>query len=509
MSDLSSTGARASRQRAHAGGWQTPSAIRAQLLRLMFVPAACVTGLCAALGSGAVIEQPGRPGEAGLLAVLLVGLVVIAVRTRSRAIAVSGDLVRAMEAALQAERDQGEERERATRDWIQWLSELVSEQRGALIKTMEQLSRGQLPQNPATQVAEADPANGDHYHVLEQQVRAFALETHRAVLRASASQQLLVLVTIARRLQSLVTRSLKDLDLLERETEDPDLFEGLLHVDHLVTRLRRHIESVAVVGGAVARPVQAPVQVSTVLRLALSEIEYYSRVKITRPVEGVLRGPAVTDVIHLVAELLENATMFSRPETTVVVQAQLVAAGLAIDIDDRGLRMEREDLEKAARLLRRPDQIALHEQLKDGRIGLYVVALLARRHGISVTLQHNMYGGTRASLLLPAGLLDTTTAVTNPPQVAATMPSTVGAPSPLWAAPPMQRPATVTAINNAASAPASHRERPALPRRPRPAYRQTIAQEAAGQAASGEARPDLMAQFTQGVQRAIEPRPTT
>ncbi|MBM7092791.1 ATP-binding protein, partial [Streptomyces sp. S12] len=114
------------------------------------------------------------------------------------------------------------------------------------------------------------------------------------------------------------------LDELENEIEDPDLLKGLFHVDHLATRIRRHAENLAVLGGAVSRRQWSnPVSMTEVLRSAIAEVEQYSRVKLVPPIDGTLRGHAVADVIHLLAELVENATVFSAPHTQVLLRASL------------------------------------------------------------------------------------------------------------------------------------------------------------------------------------------
>ena len=168
----------------------------------------------------------------------------------------------------------------------------------------------------------------------------------QAVLRAagkghggrSDEQRVEIFVNLARRMQSLVHREIELLDDLEAQVEDPDLLKGLFTVDHLATRMRRQSESLAVLGGSASRRQWTrQVTMHEVLRAAVAEVEQYSRVKVVPPVEGVLRGAAVTDVIHLIAELVENATKFSAPHTTALLRAQHVSAGLAIEVEDRGL----------------------------------------------------------------------------------------------------------------------------------------------------------------------------
>ncbi|MFD4791079.1 sensor histidine kinase, partial [Streptomyces sp. NPDC058459] len=224
--------------------------------------------------------------------------------------------------------------------------------------------------------------------------------------QAAAEQKLEVFVNLARRLQSLVHREISILDELENDIEDPDLLKGLFHVDHLATRIRRHAENLAVLGGAVSRRQWSnPVGMTEVLRSAIAEVEQYSRVKLVPPVEGELRGHAVADVIHLLAELIENATVFSAPQTQVLLRAGLVTSGLAIEVEDRGLGMPVEEQHRMNALLVDPDQADVAGMLADGRIGLYVVSQLARRHGISVRLQSNIYGGVQAVLVVPQALL--------------------------------------------------------------------------------------------------------
>lgn len=224
--------------------------------------------------------------------------------------------------------------------------------------------------------------------------------------QAGSEQKLEVFVNLARRLQSLVHREISILDELENEIEDPDLLKGLFHVDHLATRIRRHAENLAVLGGAVSRRQWShPVSMTEVLRSAIAEVEQYSRVKLVPPIDGTLRGHAVADVIHLLAELVENATVFSAPHTQVLLRANLVTSGLAVEVEDRGLGMPVAEQKNMNALLADPDQVNVASLLADGRIGLFVVSQLARRHGINVRLQTNIYGGVQAVLVVPQGLL--------------------------------------------------------------------------------------------------------
>ncbi|MFI6349096.1 ATP-binding protein [Streptomyces sp. NPDC050560] len=211
---------------------------------------------------------------------------------------------------------------------------------------------------------------------------------------------------LAHRLQALVHREILLLDEIEDAIEDPDLLKSLFHIDHLATRTRRHAENLAVLGGAVSRRQWSrPVPVTEVLRSATAEVEQYSRVRLVPPTNGTLHGHAVADVVHLLAELIENATVFSAPHTHVLLKVDPVTSGLAIEVEDRGLGMPAGEQERMNALLADPCRTSVGGLLKDGRIGLFVVSQLARRHGISVRLGGNIYGGVQAVLVLPRELL--------------------------------------------------------------------------------------------------------
>lgn len=216
-----------------------------------------------------------------------------------------------------------------------------------------------------------------------------------------------VFVKLARRLQSLINRAIKRIDELEQDNEDPELLDGLYEIDHLFTLARRQGENLAVLGGeAPQRRSNKPVSVYAVLLAAVSEAEHYRQISIV-PVEDVeIHGHAVAEIIHLLAELLENATRFTSPDgPKVEVRAHRVTAGLAIEVQDRGLGMSHEDLDRINHLLDGSTRIDLSELLEDGRIGLAVVRELARRHHIRVRLQPNIFGGIAAAVVLPPPLL--------------------------------------------------------------------------------------------------------
>ncbi|WP_433466387.1 sensor histidine kinase [Spirillospora sp. CA-128828] len=256
------------------------------------------------------------------------------------------------------------------------------------------------------------PDTADPYLQLEHEVRKAQGTAWNAVIGAAgreaaggSSQRVAVFVNLARRMQSLSHRAIQGLDELENQVEDPDLLKGLFRVDHLSTRMRRQAESLAVIGGAASRRGWTkPVTVYEVLRSAIAEVEHYDRVKVVPPVDGSLRGGAVADIVHLLAELIENATKFSPPQTQVLIRFERVTAGMAIEVEDRGLGIPRESQRRLNELLADNEQADTEELLKDGRIGLLVVSALARRHKVRVQLQSNVYGGTQAIVVVPEEL---------------------------------------------------------------------------------------------------------
>ncbi|MFJ3617183.1 ATP-binding protein [Streptomyces iakyrus] len=368
--------------------------IRPQLLRLAVLPpvAVALSGCAAVLFT--VRSTGARPGLTlwavlgGAVFVALVGIAVAAVAANRAA--------------------------RSVHDRIEVLRRSTARREADLRTLVETLRRGDGPPPLAPQSRPGGPAeDADDFDLLSADLSRAHDGAVTAVVQASqlssqagSEQKLEVFVNLARRLQSLVHREISILDELENEMEDPDLLKGLFHVDHLATRIRRHAENLAVLGGAVSRRQWSnPVSMTEVLRSAIAEVEQYSRVKLVPPIDGQLRGHAVADVIHLLAELVENATVFSAPHTQVLLRANLVTSGLAVEVEDRGLGMPLEEQTRMNALLADPDQVNVARLLADGRIGLFVVSQLARRHGITVRLQTNIYGGVQAVLVVPQALL--------------------------------------------------------------------------------------------------------
>ncbi|RPF44474.1 signal transduction histidine kinase [Streptomyces sp. Ag109_G2-6] len=375
--------------------------IRPQLVRAAVLPT-----LAAALsGTAAVIFTLQLGGGAGhrdaRLWPVLAGCALLAV----------GALAAALLGAQRAAK--------AVRDRCEALRRSSMRGRQELRTTAERLERGERPARPVwagrgtVPPEAAGPARVDEFWLLAQELRGAREQAHEALVRLAApaapsdsDRKVEVFVNLARRLQSLVHREISLLDELEDTVEDPDLLRQLFHVDHLATRIRRHAENLAVLGGAASRRQWTrPIDLSEVLRSSVAEVEQYTRVKVVPPAGGTVRGHAVADVVHLLAELVENATVFSAPDTDVVVRAERVTAGIAVEVEDRGLGMPPQEQNRMNTLLGDPDQVSVRHLLADGRIGLFVVSALARRHGIAVELKSNIYGGVLAVLVLPQGLL--------------------------------------------------------------------------------------------------------
>ncbi|MBB6171082.1 signal transduction histidine kinase [Nocardiopsis mwathae] len=215
-----------------------------------------------------------------------------------------------------------------------------------------------------------------------------------------------VFLGIAHRNQSLVQRQLQLLDRVEREEEDPDLLEDLFHLDHLATRGRRNAENLIILGGAQpGRRWRNPIPLVDILRGAISETEEYARVKLRVVPDLALSGSVVADVIHLVAELVENATSFSPPHTPVHIHSEVVPKGVVVEIEDRGLGMSEAGLAEANATLSQAPEFDVMAMNSDSRLGLFVVARLAVKHDIHVQLCPSPYGGTRAIVLIPSALI--------------------------------------------------------------------------------------------------------
>jgi signal transduction histidine kinase len=216
-----------------------------------------------------------------------------------------------------------------------------------------------------------------------------------------------VFLDIAHRNQSIVHRQLDVLDQAERAQEDPDQLALLFQLDHLSTRARRNAENLIILGGGQAgRQWRLPVPLMEITRSAISEAENYIRVQVMDLPDVYVQGAAVGDVIHLVAELVDNATRFSPPMSRIEVRGNLAGKGVVLEVEDQGIGIEDDLLEELNRVLHEPPDFQVMALAEEPRLGLFVVAQLAARHGIRVTLAPSpAYGGTRVIVLLPNSII--------------------------------------------------------------------------------------------------------
>ncbi|WP_198169125.1 sensor histidine kinase [Herbidospora daliensis] len=255
---------------------------------------------------------------------------------------------------------------------------------------------------------EAPPIDAGGSMEVEDVGHAFS-SVQRTAIEAAVGQAALrrgvghVFLNLARRNQSLLHRQLTLLDSMQRRSKDPESLEDLFRLDHLTTRMRRHAEGLIILSGAApGRSWRKPVPVVDVMRAAVAEVEDFTRVTVLPMPGASLTGAAVADVVHLLAELIENATIFSPPQTKVQVRAELVANGLVLEVEDRGLGLTPEEYAEINTKLAAPPEFDLADS---DRLGLFVVGQLAARYGIGVVLRSSPYGGTTAIVLIPRSLV--------------------------------------------------------------------------------------------------------
>lgn len=215
-----------------------------------------------------------------------------------------------------------------------------------------------------------------------------------------------VFLNIAHRSQIVVHRQLEILDEAEQRQEDPVLLDTLFRLDHLATRERRNAENLTILGGGKpGRQWRNPVPLVDLVRSAVGETLDYTRVRVARLPEIHVLGTVVADLIHLLAELVDNATSFSPPQSRVEVAGNVVGKGVVVEIADQGMGMSEADLARMNETLRNPPDFGVAALSADSRLGLFVVAQLAARHSISVRLSESDYGGIKAIVIIPSALV--------------------------------------------------------------------------------------------------------
>ncbi|WP_226359431.1 ATP-binding protein [Pseudonocardia sp. ICBG601] len=280
----------------------------------------------------------------------------------------------------------------------------VAEQK--LPAAVQSMRSGQAPN------ALVEPVPLDSRDEIGQVARAFDA-VHGQAIRLAADQAALqqnvnsMFVNLSRRSQALVERQLQLIEQLESNEQDPDQLSNLFQLDHLATRMRRNSENLLVLAGTdLAKRNVAPVQVVDVLRAAVSEVEQYQRVVVQTPPNATIAGRAANDLVHLLAELLDNATNFSPPDSQVVMTTTRTAdESLLIEISDRGVGMTDSELVDANQRLSGPAEVDVSASR---RMGLFVVGRLAARHRVGVRLASAAVGGGSGGL---------SASVTVPPQL--------------------------------------------------------------------------------------------
>ncbi|MEU9167713.1 ATP-binding protein [Streptomyces sp. NPDC048420] len=336
-----------------------------------------------------------------LLAVVLCGLLVACVDGARRVRAVA----KAVTAAFQA--SEAEHLEKLT-----GISSAVAALDTVIQFTTDELRRGSEPPMPEMPAKVKGAGRADEIVTTLGDLQVHAVAALIRVHQESRPQVLLKMMSqFARREHVLLEKSLAILDGIQRVTEDPDQLEVLYRLDHLVTRLRRWVETKAAAGGESLRSAPEPIGVTQLLRGAIQEIEHFQRVDIAAgTVRSDLRLPqhVASDVTHLLAELIDNATNYCDRSAPVQVRASRVPTGLAVEVEDRvTIPMTGRYRTGLNRLLHDPSAVDVSGLIEKGQLGLLVAAKIAQVHSISIELKENAVGGTTALVVIPDRLLVT------------------------------------------------------------------------------------------------------
>ncbi|UYQ60042.1 ATP-binding protein [Streptomyces peucetius] len=366
--------------------------------------ASALTG--AAVAGGWLLDDFDVLPAPGGIATAVAGAACVLWWTGSRALAARRGLVRGEQVR--------EERDGALRA-LEAVFAAIDQGRRSVRWAAEQAEQGTVHDNfaPPSVPSRTGDVRTDVVPLLEQAfeeswktVLMVAARQHQKHQRLTAQAELAeIFNSIAPRLQSLNARSLIEISEVERNIEDPELMAKVFRVDHLQTQIRRAVESLAVLGGNTPSRESAPVPLATAIRRAIQEIPEYQRVRVapSQHTSAEMPGYVSPNVVHMLAELMENATAFSSDRVEVFTHQ--AGGGIAIEVLDRGTGMSQQKRETLNRLLAAPETEDPRARLREGRIGLLVAALLAKRHKITIQLGPNIVGGTQAVVVIPPDLL--------------------------------------------------------------------------------------------------------
>ncbi|OKI05357.1 ATPase [Streptomyces sp. CB02923] len=398
----------------------------------------------------------------GAVATVAVALVTAEVTRRGQALAALRERAAAQQAAL----------DRQEAETVRLAQELLPE-------VVARLGRGEFPEDVQASITEqvmrqaresglTPEFTAAHQAVLRSVLDAVVAEED---LRESAQR---AFVNIARRVQAIVHQQAQELrDMEDRHGQSPEVFGDLLQLDHGTALIGRLADSIAVLGGArPGRQWSRAVPLFSVMRGAMSRIIDYQRVELHSVSEVAVVGTAVEPLIHALAELLDNATRYSPPQTRVHLTAVEVQSGIAVEIEDGGVSMSEEARKRAERMLQQAQQgIDVNDLGETPRLGLAVVGRLAQAYNFQVSLRPSAYGGVRAVLIVPQDLITTAAATgrahgigaSSGPRTARTERREVNAAPP---APGPRHAATPPAVQ---AAPAAAPAAPSIPAAPAPA----------------------------------------
>lgn len=364
-------------------------------VRVLLLPAvlmAAVTGAAVAIVTG-----PARIPVAvcGVIAIVVVTAVAAEAARRGRAITAQRAHYTRQLASLER-RIEGHDQD------------IITLGRDLMPAAIHRLRRGQSPAEVIRNIVDASEIHRDLPHVQRVLLRSI-LDTidDEEAMRESAQR---AFVNVARRVQAIVHKQSAELREMEEDHgRNPEVFDDLLRIDHGTALIGRLADSIAVLGGArPSRQWPKPVPLFSVLRGAMSRILEYQRIDLHSIAKVNINGISVEPLIHACAELLDNATRYSPPQTRVHVTAVEVQTGIAIEIEDGGVSLSEEARGRAERMLAQAQAgIDLNDLGETPRLGMAVVGRLSHMYDMQVSLRQSAYGGVRAVLIVPRDMLTT------------------------------------------------------------------------------------------------------